>query len=47
MLIFKYPKSIKVEIDDEMKLYQEMMNKAKEEKGDDEGGADSDEHDEL
>ena len=29
------------------KLYQDMMNKAKEEKGDDEGGDDSDEHDEF
>lgn len=46
-LTAKYPKSIKVEIDDEMKLYQDMMNKAKEEKDNDEGGADSDEHDEL
>ena len=45
-LVTKYPKSIRVEIDDEMKMYQDMMNKAKEEKGDDASDG-SEEHDEL
>jgi len=44
-LVAKYPKSIKVEIDDEMKMYQDMMNKAKADKDGD--SDDSDEHDEL
>ena len=33
-------------VDDEMKMYQDMMNKAKEEKGDDDSDG-SDEHDEF
>lgn len=33
-------------VDDEMKMYQDMMNKAKEEKGDDDADG-SDEHDEF
>ena len=45
-LVTKYPKSIKIEVDDEMKMYQDMMNKAKEEKGDDDSDG-SDEHDEF
>ena len=38
--------SIHAKIDDEMKLYQDMMNKAKDEKGDDDSDG-SDEHDEF
>ena len=45
-LVTKYPKSIRIEVDDEMKMYQDMMNKAKEEKGDDDSDG-SDEHDEF
>ena len=41
-LTAKYPESIKVEVDDEMKMYEQMMKDAKKDKKGDENGEDGD-----